>query len=127
MHADDPVKVMYDLAGEAFAKFGMDTTLAAKLEPMFRDAGFVNIQCVIKKVPLGVWAKDKTLRLVGLYQKLAVLDLMPVFAGRPFTALGMTDVESQVTLAHARRGLEDTTAHRYFSYYFWFAQKPLSG
>ena len=127
MPDDDPVKRMYELADEAFTKFGIDMTVAAKLEPMIRDAGFANIQCIIKKIPIGVWARNKTLRLVGLYQKLAVLEILPVFAGRPFTALGMTEVESQVTVAHARRGLEDTNAHRYFSYYFWFAQKSLSG
>lgn len=124
MGPDDPVKKMYDLAGRAFARFGMDVTLPKKLEPLLRDAGFVNIQCKVKKVPIGVWAKNKTLRLVGLYQKFAVLDLMPALAGRPFEALGMSQAESQVTLAVARNALEDPKVHRYFNYYFWFAQKP---
>lgn len=33
-------------------------------------------------------------------------------------------VESQVTVALARRAMEDHSVHRYFTYYFWFAQKP---
>lgn len=126
MPDDDPVKHMYDLANRAFSKFGARVTIAKDLESHLRDAGFENIQCVVKKVPIGVWAKDKTLRLIGLYQKMAVLDLMPALAGRPFEALGMSQIESQVTLAHARRGLEDSSSHRYFNYYFWYAQKPLS-
>ena len=125
MSDDDPVKHMYDLANRAFAKFGANVTMAKDLEPQLREAGFENIQCIVKKVPIGVWAKDKTMRLIGLYQKMAVLDLMPALAGRPFAALGMSQVESQVTLAHARRGLEDSSVHRYFNYYFWFAQKPV--
>ena len=127
MLPDDPVKRMYDLAGEAFSTFGMNTTLPANLEPLLRAAGFENIQCHVKKVPIGVWAKDKTLRLVGMYQKLAVVDIMPTFAGRPFEALGMSQVESQVVLAMARKALEDTEVHRYFNYYFWYAQKPGGG
>jgi hypothetical protein len=125
MPADDPVKVMYNLAEEAYGKFGFDVRKASKLEPLLQDAGFENIHCKIKKVPIGVWAKDKTLRLVGLYQKTAIVEFMQTLAGRPFEALGMRQEESQVRLALARRGLEDPTVHRYFNYYFWYAQKPI--
>ena len=126
MPDDDPVKYMYELAGRAFAKFGMDVTLPKRLEPSLHDAGFRNIRLVVKKVPIGVWAKNKTLRLIGLYQKMAILDLMPALAGRPFSALGLSPEESQVTLAFARKGLDDYKIHRYFNYYFWYAQKPES-
>jgi hypothetical protein len=124
MPDSDPVKYMYDLSHQAFSKFGMDVTLPKNLERHLRDAGFENIQCIVKKVPIGPWARDKTLRLIGMYQRMAVQDLMPALAGRPFKALGMSQVQSQVTLAHARNGLADMRVHRYFHYYFWFAQKP---
>ncbi|KAK0721052.1 S-adenosyl-L-methionine-dependent methyltransferase [Lasiosphaeris hirsuta] len=124
MPDNDPVKYTYELAAQAFAKFGMRVTLPKDLEPLLRDAGYENIQCVVKKVPIGVWARDKTMRLIGMYQKMAVLDLLPAVAGRPFAALGMSEIESQVTIAHTRRGLNDASVHRYFHYYFWFAQKP---
>lgn len=123
MPDNDPVKYMYELSHRAFSKFGMDVTLPKRLEPMLRDAGFENIQCVIKKVPIGPWPRDKILRVIGMYQKMAVQDILPILPGRPFTALGMSQVESQVTVAHARQGLADTSVHRYFHYYFWFAQK----
>ena len=124
MPDDDPVKYVYDLAYRAFLTFNMDVRMPRALEHVLREAGFVNVQCVIKKVPIGPWARDKTLRVVGMYQKMAVQDLLPAFAGRPFTALGMSQIESQVALAHARQGLGDNRVHRYFLYYFWFAQKP---
>lgn len=124
MPEDDPVKRVYELLEQGFAEFGMNTKLAPDMEPMLREAGFENIHCIVRKVPIGIWAKDKTLRLIGLYQKLAVHDVLPVFAGRPYEALGMSQVESQVTLALARNGMEDTSVHRYFNYYFWYAQKP---
>jgi len=124
MPDNDPVKYMYELAQRAFTKFGMNVTLPKDLEDLLRDAGFENIQCVVKKVPIGPWARDKTLRVIGMYQKMAVQDLMPILPGRPFTALGMSQIESQVTLAHARQALGDTRVHRYFHYFFWFAQKP---
>lgn len=122
----DPVAHMYDLGIKSFQTFGMDMLMASKFEPLLRQAGFENVHCTIKKVPIGVWAKDKTLRLIGLYQKLTLLDFMPALAGRPFQALGMSPTEIEVTLALARRGLDDTKVHRYFKYFFWYAQKPKS-
>lgn len=124
MPDDDPLKYLYELAAKAFKKFGMDVLIPRHLEPLLRAAGFVNVQCVPKKVPIGVWARDKTLRLVGLYQKLAISDIMNALAGRPLEALGLSDTERQVTVAHARRALDDAKVHRYMPYYFWYAQKP---
>ncbi|KAK3326711.1 hypothetical protein B0H66DRAFT_581072 [Apodospora peruviana] len=127
MPDNDPVKYVYDLTETGFAKFGMNIKIPKILGPMLEEAGFTNIKCIVKKVPIGVWAKDKTQRLIGMYQKIAVLDFLPVMAGRPFDAAGLSPVEAQVTVAHARKALEDTSVHRYFNYYFWYAQKPTSG
>ncbi|KND87017.1 hypothetical protein TOPH_08370 [Tolypocladium ophioglossoides CBS 100239] len=126
MGDDDPFRTLYQLAGQAYAKFGMSATIAARLEPLLRDAGFTDIRCKAFKIPIGVWARDKTMRLIGLYQKTVVLEFISTFAGRPFQALGMSPTEAQVTVAHARAALGDTSVHRYFNYYFWYAQKPLS-
>lgn len=114
------------MADKAFQKFGMSITQPAKLEPLLRDAGFTNVHCKVFKVPIGIWTKDKTLRLIGLYQKMAIQEFISTFAGRPFKALGMSDAEIEVTLAMSRRGLENNKVHRYFEYYYWYAQKPLS-
>lgn len=124
MPDDDPVKCVYDTAGKAYEMFGMCTTLPAELEPLLREAGFESIHCQIMKVPIGPWAKDRTMRVVGLYQKMAVLDFLPTLTGRPFKALGMSDAEAEVAVAMARKGLDNANAHRYFNYYFWYAQKP---
>ncbi len=125
MPEDDPLKYVYKLADEAFTKFGMNVKMAREMAPVLQDAGFVNIQCVARKVPIGVWAKNKTLRLIGLYQKMAVADILGAVAGRPFAALGIPPVQREVIIAHARRALEDNSVHRYFVYYFWYAQKPV--
>ncbi|KAK3307401.1 S-adenosyl-L-methionine-dependent methyltransferase [Chaetomium strumarium] len=123
MPEDDPVKYLYEVAYRAFAQFGMDVRLPKVLEPLLRDAGFENIQCIVKKVPIGPWARDKTLRVIGMYQKMAVQELLPALGGRPFSALGLSQVEIQATLGRARHGLADMSVHRYFRYFFWFAQK----
>ncbi|EFX02944.1 hypothetical protein CMQ_2873 [Grosmannia clavigera kw1407] len=121
---DDPLKYVYELGAKAFKLFGMDVLIPQQLEAILRAAGFVNIQCIPKKVPIGVWAQDKTLRLVGLYQKTAISEFLSAMAGRPFEALGIDATARQAIVALARRSLEDTTIHRYMPYYFWYAQKP---
>ncbi|KAL1853639.1 hypothetical protein VTK73DRAFT_8908 [Phialemonium thermophilum] len=126
MGPDDAVKRVYDLVAEAFAHFGMDVSLPTVLGPMLRGAGFDNVHCVVKKVPIGAWALDPALRVIGHYQRLAVQDFLPALAGRPFEALGMSRTESEVTLALARNALKDMRVHRYFCYYFWYAQKPVN-
>ncbi|RDA82709.1 hypothetical protein CP532_4836 [Ophiocordyceps camponoti-leonardi (nom. inval.)] len=124
MREDDAFRRLYRLAGEAYARLGYDTTVAARLEPLLREAGFVNVHCRVMRVPIGVWARDETLRLVGLYQRTAVEEFISTLAGRPFEALGMSAAEVQLVLALARRALLDEGVHRYFNYYFWYAQKP---
>ncbi|KAG6182054.1 hypothetical protein E4U36_003604 [Claviceps purpurea] len=126
MPDDDPVKVLYEKIERSFEKFGLRVTLPPKLEPYLREAGFENIHCQIMKVPIGPWAKDNTMRIIGLYQKLSVREVMPSLSGRPFQALGMSEAEIEVTIAMAWKGLEDPNVHRYFNYYFWYAQKPAS-
>ncbi|EGX97238.1 hypothetical protein CCM_01898 [Cordyceps militaris CM01] len=127
MRPDDPFKVLYEIAGDAYARLGLSTALPAELEPMLLAAGFDNVHCKVIKVPIGTWAKDKTMRLVGLYQKTAVTDFISTLAGRPFRALGLSEEEAQVRLALARQALNDPRVHRYFNYYYWYAQKPEPG
>jgi hypothetical protein len=66
----------------------MSTALPSQREPLLLEAGFQNIQCKLMKVPIRTWAKDKTMRLIGLYQKTTVRDFISTLARRPFEALG---------------------------------------
>ncbi|KAJ3472647.1 hypothetical protein NLG97_g10820 [Lecanicillium saksenae] len=125
MDADDPFKVLYELAGQAYSKLGLSMSLPAELEPMLLATGFENIHRRVIKVPIGSWAEEETLRLVGMYQKRVIIDFISTFAGRPFQALGISEQEAQVRLALARQALEEPHVHRYFNYHFWYAQKPV--
>ncbi|KAG6267673.1 hypothetical protein E4U47_005172, partial [Claviceps purpurea] len=102
MPEDDPVKFL----------------LAAELEPYLHEAGSENIHCQIMRVPLGPWAKDITMRVIGIYQRLAAIEILPSLSGRLFEPLGMSEAEVEVTLAMARKGLDGPDVHRYFNFYF---------
>ncbi|KAG6239929.1 hypothetical protein E4U25_000143 [Claviceps purpurea] len=55
---------------------------------------------------------------------MAVLDILPALTGRLFEALEIPEAEVEVTLAMARKGLDDPDVHCYFNFYFWYARKP---
>lgn len=124
MPDDYPVSKFYALLTEAFKKFGGDIHIVERLADMMRETGFVNVQEVILKVPIGTWAKNKTLRLIGMYWRMAVTDLLPAMGGKPFLSLGMSPEEIEVFLVGVRKALADTKVHSYVNFHFVYGQKP---
>ncbi|KAH8655183.1 S-adenosyl-L-methionine-dependent methyltransferase [Xylariales sp. PMI_506] len=123
MPADDAAYGLYSLVSQAFTKMGYDTNSPPKLGDMLRAAGFVNVQCIVKKIPIGTWARDRRLRLVGHYLKLVIQDFLPALANRPLLAMGLNQVEREMWRAAAYKALDDQTVHRYWNFYFWYGQK----
>lgn len=91
---------------------------------LLEKAGFVNVDCVVHKVPIGTWPKDKRLRLIGMYCRTAVNDMFGAMAAKPFRALDMNPTEIQVFLAAARKDLKNPAIHAYEKFFFWTGQKP---
>lgn len=104
--------------------FGPELRIAPRIGKLLEEAGFVNIQKKVFKVPVGIWPLDKTLRLVGLYMKTVTGDLLGAVGAKPLQALGMSDAEIQVFLATVRKALEDDKVHAYGRFYVWSGQKP---
>ncbi|KAG6019802.1 hypothetical protein E4U40_006662 [Claviceps sp. LM458 group G5] len=77
MSDDDPLKYLYE------RQQGSKDKLPLNLGSYLREAGFENIHCQFMKVPIGQWAKDRAMRIVGQYPKMAVVELLPAYAGRP--------------------------------------------
>ncbi|TEA19995.1 Secondary metabolism regulator LAE1 [Colletotrichum sidae] len=119
----DELKAFYDIVLASFLCFGANLNVARDLRSHLEGAGFKDIRCEVKKVPIGTWPKDEILRLCGLYLKKAILEVLPAFH-KLFEANGLSSVETEVWLATARKELEDRSKHRYFYFYFWYAQKP---
>lgn len=123
MTDDDVLKRFYDHVLRAFDKLGMNLHGPKSVGEHLEATGFKNIHCIVRKVPVGTWAKDPTMRIVGYYLMKAIEAILPSFAGKPFAAIGMSPEERQVWQAAAKKSLYDTSVHRYFNYYFWYVQK----
>ncbi|KAK3323871.1 S-adenosyl-L-methionine-dependent methyltransferase [Cercophora scortea] len=127
MPSDDIMVRYFELCTAAMAKFGMNVDLGPKVGEYLERAGFTNVSCVRKKMPMGTWAKDKRLRLIGLYvRELALHSLASL--GKVFANLGMSPTEIEVWGATVRAALKESDkVHRYYYHYFWYAQKPEGG
>ncbi len=127
MPDDFPLRVFWDRMEEAMALLKIDFRAAPRVGKMLEAAGFVNVEKKMYKVPVGSWAKDKTLKLVGMYMRQVTSDFLGVAAVKPFEALGMAEAEIQVFLATVRNALKDESVHPYGRYYVWTGQKPQKG
>ncbi|KAF5586463.1 mRNA 3 end-processing YTH1 [Fusarium pseudocircinatum] len=112
---DAPLAKFFDTAEQAVASFGMKFRAGENLREPLEKAGFTNVSCKVLKVPIGTWAKDKKLRLIGLYLKTAVSDMFGAMAAKPLRKiLGPEEIE--VFLADARKDLNNVNIHSYENY-----------
>jgi SAM-dependent methyltransferase len=124
MSENDALVYLYVKAIEGMATFGMDITRPRNMESTLAEAGFVKIRHIVKKIPVGPWAKDPILRVAGMYIREAISDVIPAIVGRPLQSLGLTPEECEMIALNARVSLKDMSQHRYFNFHFWTAQKP---
>lgn len=57
---DAPLKRFFDTCDEAVKKFGMKFRAGEQMREPLEKAGFVNIQLITHKVPVGTWPKVDT-------------------------------------------------------------------
>ncbi|KAH7382900.1 S-adenosyl-L-methionine-dependent methyltransferase [Cadophora sp. MPI-SDFR-AT-0126] len=111
---------------DGLAVLGPDLLGAVKNAQYLRDAGFVNIEERIFKIPIGTWPKNKTLKMVGLYGRTMIYDGLEGNSLGPFTrGLGWTPDEVQVFLVDVRKALMDSSVHSYLPFHVIFGQKPI--
>ncbi|OTA95201.1 hypothetical protein M434DRAFT_394094 [Hypoxylon sp. CO27-5] len=127
MLADDALASFANTLAEALRRLGIDCIYSIEnYARWLREAGFVNVQEVVLKAPLGTWPKDPHQARVGLYNRNMIYDGLHGFTIRPFThGLGWTPEEVEVYLVDVRKSILNSTAHIYLPFHSVFAQKPL--
>ena len=124
MGDDDVLESFINLLSDALMANDMDMNKCRALRGPLTRAGFTNIQLIKKMVPIGEWHEDPTFQYVGGCQKEALLGIIPSICGQPLESIGIGRVEREVWASAARKAVEDESVHRYFTWYFWIAQKP---
>jgi hypothetical protein len=126
MPSDYPLQEWLSYVAEGLAVLGPDLLGAVKNAQYLKDAGFINVQEKILKIPIGTWPKNKTLQMIGLYGRCVIYDGLEGNSLGPFTrGLGWTTDEVQAFLVGVRKALMDKSVHAYLPFHITFGQKPL--
>jgi hypothetical protein len=110
---------------EGFSKFGVDLLGMEHNAQLLRDAGFINVQEKVWKIPIGPWAKDPKLKTLGIYNRAVVADATSGVAMAPFTrGLGWTAEEVLEFSKKVKGDLWNPKVHSYYTFHAVFGQRP---
>ncbi|KAB2570832.1 Tam domain methyltransferase protein [Lasiodiplodia theobromae] len=109
----------------AMDKLGMTMHAPANMKRWMQEAGFVDVQEQIFKLPFNAWPKDPEIKQIGRYQLVQYLDaLAPYALGTLVDILGWTREEMEVAVAEARKDLKNTKFHGYNTLRVVTGRKP---
>jgi hypothetical protein len=100
---------------EAAEKFGTPCDTPAKLKGWMEEAGFVDVEEHILKLPVGPWPKDKRLKNVGLFEMVNMQEGLEALSMMAFTrALKWSPERVQLFMAEVRKQTKDRSVHSYY-------------
>lgn len=124
-----PAKSYYLEAGRLY--FEMAEKMSAPLESprrwadQMRNAGFVDVQDVVYKIPMGPWARSKRLRIIGKLEQMMLVEGFEAFMLRGYVQiLGGRAEDLEFILAHARKEITDPGIHTYVDFHMTYGRKP---
>ncbi|KAI5778482.1 S-adenosyl-L-methionine-dependent methyltransferase [Geopyxis carbonaria] len=100
----------------------------SSLEQYAKDAGFVNVVCVKKKLPWGGWPKDPRQKELGRWA-LAILETgFKAYGLALFTRyLKMDERDAQALCDGAFKNMHDRKVHAYNFHWYVYGEKPMEG
>ncbi|KAH6984357.1 S-adenosyl-L-methionine-dependent methyltransferase [Ilyonectria sp. MPI-CAGE-AT-0026] len=111
---------------KGLAAFNVDLLGMRKNKQNVEEAGFVNVEEKVLKVPLGVWPRDPRMKTIGLYNRSVIYDGLHGIAMGPLTrGLKWTPEEVELYLVGVRKTLMTSNQHGYIPFHIVTAQKPL--
>ncbi|KAL9075427.1 MAG: hypothetical protein Q9157_004006 [Trypethelium eluteriae] len=128
MAPDHPLSKWTKLNDEAQMRMQRPVRIGNKLKRWFQQAGFVDVQEKVFKLPINPWTKDEKLKIVGRFHEASMVDGIQGFSLAPFSrALGWTKEEIEVYLIDVRKSISDRNVHCYHKVYVVWGRKPYPG
>ncbi|KAM0548412.1 hypothetical protein ACHAPJ_009898 [Fusarium lateritium] len=110
---------------EGSAKFGKPLDAASGWKKQMEEAGFVDVEQKILKVPIGSWPRDPKLKEIGKFQAVQEAQVVTSYTPGIFSrVLGWSDEEIQVFMDKVKKDLSDPAIHLYNPVYFIWGRKP---
>ncbi|RDA95525.1 hypothetical protein CP533_5437 [Ophiocordyceps camponoti-saundersi (nom. inval.)] len=113
MGDDDALRLFHEAAVQGLRCLGCDPLQALKLKEILREAGFSDVRCITKKIPISSWPHDGHLKTLGLLNEMVILESLDGLAAKPLAALGLSPPQRRTLLEQAEKSLGDVTARRY--------------
>ncbi|KAK1753020.1 methyltransferase domain-containing protein [Echria macrotheca] len=110
---------------DGLSRFGVDLLGMEKNGQKLLDAGFVNVEEKVWKIPIGTWAKQQKMKTIGAYNRAVISDALAGVSMAPFTrGLGWRAEEVEVFAAKVRNSLSNSRIHSYYTFHAVYGQKP---
>ncbi|KAK1777495.1 S-adenosyl-L-methionine-dependent methyltransferase [Copromyces sp. CBS 386.78] len=122
---DSALVRFYELGNEVLSsRYGFEVEIADSLQDLMLRTGFINVRKRTYNVPIGGWAKEQRLRVIGRLMKEVSMDLCVAMAARPFIEHGMEEKEREELRDSVKAALNDRTAHAQVPIHIMIGQKP---
>ncbi|KAK8256024.1 S-adenosyl-L-methionine-dependent methyltransferase [Phyllosticta capitalensis] len=104
---------------------GADAHAPRRFKEHMHNAGFVDVQETVFKVPTSEWPKDKRLKKIGAMERMNLLEGGEAFLLRGFTKeFGRSRAEMEIMLMRMRKELMANRFHSYVSFFVVHGRKP---
>ena len=95
--------------------FGTSPTSPRHLKKWMEDAGFVDVQEHLLRIPIGAWPKDQRLKQIGLFEQVNMTQGVNALSVMLFTrALKWSVEEVELFLTEVRKDVKDRSLHTYY-------------
>lgn len=119
------VQDFFETMKRALENFNVDLLAMRHNKKNVTDGGFVDVDEIPFKIPIGTWPKDINMKKCGLYNRSMIHDALYGVAVRPFTrGLGWTIEELELYLIDVRKELTDNSQHGYTPFNVVIGRKP---
>ncbi|KAI5867812.1 S-adenosyl-L-methionine-dependent methyltransferase [Durotheca rogersii] len=127
LSADHPVARYWRYVDEGLENLGVNFRFSheGRIARSMRQCGYVNVTERVFHMPIGTWPRNKTLKSVGLYWKMILLNGVQAIALGPMTrGLHWTREQVETFLVSVRKGYEDNSLLLYMPLICVYGQKP---
>lgn len=119
------MKEAADMFIEMGARMGTSPLEARKWKQNLIDAGYVNVEEVVLKIPTSPWPRDSRLRSVGAIERAMLSEGLHAMMLRGWTQILGRKIEDLAVFTElAVRELRDTSIHIYCDFHVAYGQKP---
>jgi len=109
----------------ASTKVGKRLNVAHLHRQWMIDAGFMDVEQDVHKIPIGSWPKNKKLKEIGRIQRVQMIQAVPTFSIAYYTrVLGYSLEQAQVMVAGVTSEFLSKSLHLYLRWYFVRGRRP---